>query len=164
MKNLEVAQLLYNIADILELQEIQWKPQAYRKAAQAIELLTEDIATIYKAGKLEEIPSVGKHIAEKIEEIITTGKLKYYDELKKQVKVDIAQLRSIPGLGPKKIKVLYKKLQVHNITDLEKALQAHKVKKLTGFGEKTEQVFQEGIQLLKTRPRRFLWETLNRKY
>src|SRR3989338_7134521 len=100
MKNLDVAKLLYNIADILELQEVQWKPQAYRKAAQSVESLTENIEEIYKQGKLEEIPGVGKNIAEKIEEIIKTRKLKYYEDLKKEFKLDIEQLRSIPGLGP----------------------------------------------------------------
>ena len=70
MKNLDVAKLLYNIADILELQDVQWKPQAYRKAAQAIESLGDDIAEINKQGKLEQISGVGKHIAEKITEFL----------------------------------------------------------------------------------------------
>ena len=102
MKNQLIVKILNNIADILELQEIQFKPAAYRRAAQSIESLSEDIEEIYHREGLEEIPGVGRHIAEKIAEIIETGKLKYYDQLKKEVKVDIEQLNEIPSLGPKK--------------------------------------------------------------
>ena len=86
MRNLEVARILENIGDILELQEVPFKPQAYHKAALAVEFLTEEIKDIYNRGELEEIPGVGKHIAAKIEEILKTGKLKYYEQLKKKVK------------------------------------------------------------------------------
>ena len=87
MKNLEIAQILNNIANILELEEVQFKPRAYRNAARAIESLSEDIKDIYNRGELENIPGVGKHIAEKIKEIIETGKLKYYQKLKKKTKI-----------------------------------------------------------------------------
>jgi len=157
MKNLEIAKILYNIADILELQEVQWKPQAYRKAAQAIESLSEDIKEVYEKGELEEIPGIGKHIAEKIIEIIKTGKLKYYQKLKKVVKVDIEELKGIPSLGPKKIKFLYKKLGIKNIKDLEKEIKKKKLQGLTGFGEKTERSILEGIDLVKNKPKRFLY-------
>ncbi len=160
MKNIEVAQLLYRIADILELQEVQWKPQAYRKAAQAIESLSEDIKELQRNDKLLEIPGVGENIAEKIDEYLTTGKLKYYDQLKKEVKVDLEQLNQIPSLGPKKIKILYQKLGVKTIADLETAIKQHKVRGLDGFGEKTEQTLEEGIRLIKTRPKRFLYASL----
>ena len=139
MKNLEVAQILNNIADILELEEVQFKPRAYRNAARTIESLTEDIKEIYERGELENIPGVGKHIAKKIKEIIETGKLKYYEKLKKKTKVNIEELHRIPGLGPKKIKFLYKKLKIKNVKDLEKAIKQKKLVKLKGFGEETEQ-------------------------
>jgi len=157
MKNLEIVRILNNIADILELQEVQFKPQAYRKAALEIENLTEDIEEICQRGELEEIPGVGKNIAEKIEEIIKTGKLQYYEKLKKEVAVDIEHLNEIPGLGPKKIKLLYKKLGIKTVADLEKACQKHQVQTLEGFGVKTEEDFLRGIELIKTRPKRFLY-------
>ena len=127
MKNLEVVQILNTIADILELQNVQWKPQAYRKAARSIEALSEDIAEIAKRGELRKIPGIGEAISEKIEEIIKTGKLRYYEQLKKDIKIDLEQLSSIPGLGPKKIKVLYEKLKIKNISDLEKAIRQKKL-------------------------------------
>ncbi|MEK6940037.1 MAG: DNA polymerase/3'-5' exonuclease PolX, partial [Nanoarchaeota archaeon] len=117
----------------------------------------EDIEDIYERNELEEIPGVGKHIAEKIAEIIETGKLKYYEKLKREVKVDVEGLNEIPSLGPKKIKVLYKKLGVKDVTDLEKVLKQHKVRELEGFGEKTEETLLHGIELLKKRPSRFLY-------
>jgi len=157
MKNQLIVKILNNIADILELQEVEFKPIAYRRAAQSIESLSEDIADIYERNELEEIPGVGKHIGEKIAEIIETGKLKYYEKLKKEIKIDLEQLNEIPGLGPKKIKFLYKTLDVRDLKDLEKVLKQHKVRELEGFGEKTEETLLHGIELLKKRPSRFLY-------
>lgn len=157
MKNLEIAKILNNIADILELQGVEFKPQAYRKAALSIEGLTEDIEELYQQGKLQDIPGVGASIAEKIEEIIKTGKLQYYEKLKKEVKIDIEELNSIPGLGPKKMKVLYQKLNVKNIKDLEEVIKEGKLQELAGFGEETAKNLLQGIQIVKTRPKRFLY-------
>lgn len=157
MKNLELAKILYNIADILELKEIPFKPMAYRRAARAIETLSEDIEEIAKEEKLEDIPGVGKSIAEKIIEFLKTGKIKAYEQLKKQVKLNIEELNAVPGLGPKKIKILYKKLGIKNLRDLEKAIKAKKLQKLAGFGEETEKNLLRGIRLVKSRPKRFLY-------
>ena len=155
MENHEIAKILDNIADILELQGIPWKPQAYRNAARSIELLSEDIQDIYQRDELEEIPGVGKAIAEKIKELLETDKLEYYKKLKKKFKIDLESLKNIPELGLKRIKSLYQKLRIKNLEDLEKALKARKIRELSGFGEKTELLFLEGIKALKTR-RRFL--------
>ena len=157
MKNQLIVNILNNIADILELQEVEFKPQAYRRAAQSIESLSEDIEEVYKREELEEIPGVGRHIAEKIAEIIETGKLKYYEKLKKEIKVDVEGLNEIPSLGPKKIKILYQKLGVKDVKDLERVVKQHKVRELEGFGEKTEETLLQGIELLKKRPSRFLY-------
>ncbi len=157
MKNLLIAKILNNIADILELQGINFKPQAYRKAALSVEGLAEDIEELYQQGKLQEIPGVGGSIAEKIEEIIKTGKLQYYDKLKKEIKIDIEELNSIPGLGPKKIKILYQKLQVKNVKDLEAAIKNGKLQQLAGFGEETAKNLLKGIEFFKTNPQRFLY-------
>src|SRR3989344_2803389 len=99
MKNQLIVKILNNIADILELQEVQYKPQAYRRAAQSVESLSEDIEEVYGRGGLEDIPGVGKHIGEKIAEIIDTGKLRYYEDLKKEIKIDVEALNEVPSLG-----------------------------------------------------------------
>ncbi len=157
MKNLEIAKLLENIAGILELKEVQFKPQAYRKAARAIESLAEDIGEIARKEKLEDIPGVGKSISGKIREYLETGKIRAYEQLKKQIKVNLEELNSIPGLGPKKIKVLYQKLKIKNLGELEKAAKAKKIQKLTGFGEETEKALLQGVHLVRSRPKRFLY-------
>jgi len=157
MKNLEVVALLNKIADILELQGIDFKPYAYRKAALGIESLSEDIEDIYLQNKLKDIPGVGESIAQKIAEFLEKGRLDYYEKLQKEVKVDIAALSQIPFLGPKKINVLYTKLGIKNIPDLEKAARQHQIQELAGFGEETEKKILEGIQFLRTNPTRFLY-------
>lgn len=141
MRNEEIAKIFFEVADILEMQNVQWKPKAYRAAAFAIESLGEPVADIYKRGglkALEEIPGVGEAIAKKIEELIKTEKLGYLDELRKSMPLDVEALNAVPGLGPKKLMALYKKLKVRNIGDLRKAAEQHKIMKLPGFGEKSE--------------------------
>ncbi len=161
-KNSQVAAVLYEIADLLEIQDVQWKPQAYRKAAQTIESLPEDIAEIAKDGKgarkkLEELPGVGKHIGEKVAELVKTGKLGYLEKLKKQIPIDVEQLMQIEGLGPKTIKRLYKQLKVKTLADLKRAAREGKIRKLEGLGEKKEQQILENIQRIEKRgPQRFL--------
>ena len=146
MKNQEIAKLFYDIADLLELTDKDFfKPRAYRKAAQTIESLSTDITEYYKDNKLREIPGVGKAIEEKIKELIKTGKLKYYEELKKKIPIDL-RILDIPGLGPKKAKVLYKKLKIKTIADLKKAAEENKISKLEHFGKKTEQEILKGIK------------------
>ena len=159
MKNFEVVKVLSEIAIFLEMDEVQFKPRAYEKAARSIEALEEDVEEIYKKGGIKdlmEIPGVGRNIAGKIEELITTGKLKYYEELKKKVPVDLENLSRIEGLGPKKIKILWQKLKIKNIDDLEKAALAHKISKLLGFKEKTEQNIIKGIEFAKKSKGRYV--------
>lgn len=152
MKNLEVARILNLIGDILELQGIEFKPRAYQKAARAIEGLTEEVEEIYRSKGLkglDEIPGVGKSIAEKIEEFIKTGKIRKYEELKKKVPIELEELGRVPGLGPKKIRLLYQKLGVRNLRDLEKAIKEHKLRKMAGLGEVTEENLGKGLELVK---------------
>ncbi len=156
MKNKEVAELLFNIADILDMLGVAFKPRAYRKAARAIENLGEDIEVYFRSNRLEEIPGVGKSIAEKISEFLETGKSSYYEELKKKVPEGVAAMVEIPGMGPKKAMVLYKKLGIKSISDLETAIKKKKLRGLRGFGEKTEQDILKGIELLKSGMERFL--------
>jgi len=159
VKNQEIANILYEIADFLEMEEVAFKPYAYQKAAITLESLEEDIEEIYKKGGiegLEEIPGVGKSIAEKIEEYLKTGKIKYYAELKKKTPVEIEELTAVEGLGPKRVKVLHQKLGIRNLKDLERAAKSHKIAHLFGFDEKTEKNILEGIAFLKRSKGRFL--------
>jgi DNA polymerase (family 10) len=159
MKNQEIANILYEIAYYLEMEGIAFKPFAYQKAAITLENLEENVEDIYKKGgikALEKIPGVGKSIAQKIEEYLKTGKIKYYEEFKKKTPVDVEELTSIEGVGPKMVKVLYQKLGVRSIRDLEKVAKEGKIASLFGFGKKTEKNILEGIEFLKRSKGRFL--------
>lgn len=149
--NNSVAEIFYGIAEYLDMDNIPFKPRAYEKAAETIEALEEDVSETYKKGglkALEEIPGVGVSMAEKIEEFIKTGRVKYYEDLKKKMPVDIDALRKVEGLGPQSIKKLYEKLKIRNISDLEKAAQEGKIRKLAGFGEKSEAKILKSLEFL----------------
>jgi len=159
MKNPEISKLLRMMAIYLEMKGIQFKPQAYEKAAYSIEALDEDIEDfIKKKGKegLKELPGVGESIAEKIIEYLKTGKIKELEELKQQVPVDVETLTSIEGVGPKIVYKLYKALGIKTIDDLEKACLEHKIRRLPGFGEKSEEKILRGIQFFKQGGGRFI--------
>jgi len=159
MNNQEIAKIFYDIAIYLEMEEVVFKPYAFEKAALSLESFSEDVENIYKKGgikALEEIPGVGKSIAEKIEEYIKTGKVKEYEAFKKKMPVNIDELSAVEGIGPKMIRDLYKNLKIKNLNDLEKAAKAGKIRKLSGFGEKTEKNILQGIEFLKRNKGRFL--------
>jgi DNA polymerase (family X) len=159
MKNFEVAKILRNISILHDMDEVQFKPRAYEKAASSVEALEEEVEEIYGRGgvkALTDIPGVGESIAEKIEELIKTGKLRYYEELLSKTPVDLDSLYGIEGVGPKTIKVLYTKLGIENIDDLEKAAQAHKISKLPHFKQKTEENIMRSIEFAKNSRGRFI--------
>jgi len=152
MKNREVADMFFEMADVLEMQGVDWKPNAYRKAARAIETWSEPIEKIYAKGGMKalmEIPGVGKGLAEKIEEFLKTGKMKEYAKLIKKIPRGVEEMLHVPGLGPKKVMFLHKKLRVKNVKELEKAVKAGKLRKLSGFGEKSEKDVMRGLEILK---------------
>ena len=150
MKNKEVADIFNKVAALLEIKgDNPYRIRAYQKAAQTIEALTADVEELAKQGKLEKLPGIGPDLASKIKEILKTGTLPLYEELKKDVPLILLNFLEIPGLGPKKVKVLYEKLGITNIEELERACKAHKIAKLPGFGWKTEENILKGIKLFK---------------
>jgi DNA polymerase (family 10) len=156
--NAEIAAIFREIALFLEMQGVQFRPRAYEKVAYSLDAMDESLRDIYERGgkkALREIPGVGEAIADKIEELIRTGALRYYDDLRKEVPVDIQALTAIEGVGPKSVKVLYDKLGVKNVEDLERAARAGRVRKLSHFGERTEQKILRGIGFLKQSSGRF---------
>lgn len=146
MKNKKVASILHRVADYMEMDDVDFRTKAYHRAAHTIETLNVDIADIAEQGKLEELPGIGKHIHEKIQEILDTGKLQYLEDLKVKFPVDISSLKSVEGLGPKKIKLLYHELGIKNLDDLEKEGKRHNIRKLKGMGVKTEVKILQNIE------------------
>ena len=151
-KNQEIAKIFNEIARFLRIENVPFKPYAYEKGAAYLEAMPEDVKEIYlKGGRkaLEELPGIGKAMSEHIEEFVKTGKIKFYQEMKKKLPVDMDALLRVEGMGPKKAKVLYEKLEVKNLKDLERAAKAGKIAPLFGFGETTEKNILQGLEFLK---------------
>jgi DNA polymerase (family 10) len=149
LRNREVAELLYETADIMEFQQIEWKPRAYRRAAQNIENFGEDIEKVYeKKGKkgLTEIPGVGESIADHIAEYLKTGKVEKFEGLKGKAPSGTAELMEIRGLGAKKMKKLADKLEIKTMSDLKNAVKSHRIRRLSGFGVKSEENIARAIE------------------
>ena len=159
MKNQELAKIFSSMAIFLKMDSIAFRPQAYEKAAFALETLNQDVEEIYqKKGihGLKEIPGVGSTIAERIEEYLRTDKIKYYQELKEKMPVNLEELLAVEGIGPKTVKELYRRLKIKNLGELEKAARGGKIRSLANFGEKTEKNILQSIEFLKRGRGRFL--------
>ena len=143
----QVAEILHEIGILLELKgENPFKTRAYSNAARALETLNEPLDLIVKENRLDKIKGIGDGLQKKISELVVTGKLVFYDELKASLPAGLMELLQIPGLGPKKVKSLYKNLNVTTIEELEQACLQGKVAVLDGFGEKTQSKIIEGIK------------------
>lgn len=149
MKNQEIAKIFNEIADLLELKgENRFRIRAYRRAALNIEGLTKNIEEISHEDILK-IPGIGRDLAGKMEEYIKTGMIQAYEKLKQEIPGELSTLLSVPGLGPKTSKLLYEKLKITNIDELEKSASEHKLAGLPGIKGKTEENILKGIDMLK---------------
>jgi len=136
-KNQEIAQIFEKIADALEFKgENLFRVNAYRKAARVLSELPDDIEEIWKKGKLNEIPGIGKGMAEKIDEYLKTGKMKKYEEAISGIPEGLLELLNVPNLGPKTLSLAYKKLNVRSLDDLKRVIEDGSLAKLFGMGEK----------------------------
>src|SRR3972149_839188 len=150
MDNGEVARILNAMADMLEIKgDNPFRIRAYRRAAQNIEGLAEDVATLTVRHTLEEIPGIGKDLASKIHEIITTGTFQEYEKLKVQVPSGVVELLKIPGVGPKTAQFLHETKGIDSIARLEAAARAGELRGLPGIKAKTEENILRGIEMLK---------------
>lgn len=159
MRNQEIAKIFYEMAEFLDADKVSFKPYAYRRAAASLENLKGDVFDIYKTDGvkgLKNIDGIGESIAEHIEEYLKTGKIKIHEKYKKNLPLKIDELTRVEGLGIRKIKVLYNKLGIKNLKDLERSAKAGKIAPLFGFGEKTEKNILQGIEFLKRDKGRFL--------
>ena len=149
MKNQQIAGMFNEIADLLELKgENVFRIRAYRRAAQNMDNLSRDVSTLSEEEVIA-IPGIGKDLAGKIREYLETGKMAKHEELKKEIPGGVLELLSIPGLGPKKAKMLYDKLKITSVDDLEAAIQKGKLTGLPGIQKKTEENILKGISFLK---------------
>ncbi len=147
--NRQVAEILLRIADALEIKgEIIYKALAYRKAADNILSLGQDINEVWQEGKLRDIPGVGKALSEKIDELLRTGRLGYYERLQEEIPPGVVELLSIPDVGPKTAKLLWERLGITSVAEAERAAREGKLRDLPGLGQKSEAKILAGIKSL----------------
>jgi len=156
MDKYQVAAVLYEIADLLDLQGVAFKPVAYRRAARNIEALEDDFDKIVAEGRLKDIPGVGDAMTKKIEELVTTGELRYLKQLRSEIPAGLVNLLRVPDVGPKTAMILYKELGISSIDQLKDAVLNHRLHGIKGFGEKTEEKILQGIKTLESKGGRTL--------
>src|ERR1041385_7297486 len=143
----EVAEILVSIATLLELKgENPFKTRAYHNAARALETMEDPLDKVIAEERLGEVKGIGESLQKRICELVTTGQMVYYEELKAATPPGLVAMLGIPGVGPKKIKALHDELGVESVEQLEQACKDGKVAKLKGFGEKTAANICEGIE------------------
>jgi DNA polymerase (family 10) len=149
MNNSRIAEIFEKIADILEIQqENPFRIRAYRKAAETLENISEDVSEL-EEDRLLELPGIGADLASKIKEFLKTGRISAYEKLRKKIGHSLLDMLSIPGVGPKTAKLLHEKFKIKSLADLEAKAKAHKIRGLPGIKEKTEENILKGLAFLK---------------
>jgi DNA polymerase (family 10) len=150
MTKQEVSEILDEIATLLELKgENPFKSRAYSNASRTIAGLDIDLAEAVRSGALKEVKGIGAALFEKITELVTTGKLAYYEELKASVPDGLLEMLRIPGLGPKRVRVIFDQLGISTLGELEYACNENRLLKLDGFGPKMQEKILQGIRYVR---------------
>jgi DNA polymerase (family X) len=150
VKNAEIARLFDLIADLLEIRgDNPFRIRAYRRAAQNVESLGEDIEAVAREGRLDDVPGVGKDLADKITEYLRTGRMRDLDALGKEIPRGVVELMNVPGVGPKTAKLLYDKAGIRDVAALEELARAGQLQGLPGIKAKTEANILKGIAVIK---------------
>ncbi len=148
MRNVEVARIFYELADLLEFKgEAVFKIRAYKNAARILASLDRPVEAVWKEGVLTGIPGIGKNIAAKIEEILTTGNLKKHKELLREIPPGLLEIMSLPGIGPKRAAMFHKELDLTSLEELAGAARKAQVRYLPGMGAKTEYDILRNIRM-----------------
>ncbi|MBU2598201.1 MAG: DNA polymerase/3'-5' exonuclease PolX [Actinobacteria bacterium] len=146
----KIAKIFEDLADMLEIKgDNPFRIRAYRKVARNIRTLTDEFEKFADEGRLDQIPGIGEGMKEKIYEILDTGRLQFYEDLKSEIPPSLVKLLSVPGIGPKLAKKFYDELNIRDIEQLEKMAKEHHLAGLPGIKEKTEQNILKGIEMLK---------------
>ncbi|MBI0582684.1 MAG: DNA polymerase/3'-5' exonuclease PolX [Methanomassiliicoccus sp.] len=156
MTNSEIAAMLYEFAELTDLEGDVFKRNAYRRAAQSIEELDGDVAEYDREGRLESIPGVGKAIAQKIAEMVETGRSAKLEELRSKFPPGIVELMKVPEIGPRSLVRLHQELGIKDLEDLRQAALQHRIRSLKGFGERSEENILKGIAVVQGQGGRML--------
>jgi len=151
LRNTEIASLFNEIADFLEIKgENPFRVRAYRRAAQAMEGLSEDVAAVAARGGLQEIPGIGRDLAGKIQEYLERGAVAYLEDLRKEIPPGVVEMMGIHGVGPKTAKLLYERAGVTSVDRLEEMVRAHALVGIPGIQVKTQENILKGIAVWKS--------------
>jgi DNA polymerase (family 10) len=157
MDNKQIAGILQAIGQILEIQdENPFKVRAYAAAARTLEALSVEVRSLVEQKTLGELPGIGPALEEKITQLVTTGRMKYYDDLRKGIPAGVLEMLRIPTVGPKKVKVLWKELGVTSLEALREACDKGRLVDLKGFGERTQEKILQGLAFLSRHAGQFL--------
>jgi DNA polymerase (family 10) len=152
MENSEIARIFHNVADLLEIKgENPYKIRAYRNVVRSIKELTVPLRELVVQGRLKEVPGAGEAIRQKIVELVSTGRLTYYDKLASQFPEGISSLLEIPGVGPKTAKMLYHESGIRSLAELEKAIKSEQLEPIPGLGPKTKENIRRGLESMKNK-------------
>lgn len=155
LTNRDIAEIFENIADLLEIKgESVFRVLAYREGAQTIRDLPRDLSAIHAEGKLTELPNIGDTLADKIEEMLTTGELQFYKRITAEIPLSLVEILHVNGVGPKKVKRFWQELGILTLPQLESAAREGKLRGMSGMGAKSEQKILEGIEALNRRTNR----------
>ena len=162
MRNLEIAKVFSDISDLLDIRgENPFRIRAYRRAAQNLESLAEDVASVAVRGDLMEIPGIGKDLASKIREYLENGTLRFLEDLKGEIPEGLIQLMNIRGVGPKKAKLFFDALDIRDLEGLERAAREGRLRTLPGMGTTSEAKVLRGISLFREGgSRMYLWNAM----
>ncbi len=153
--NDELARIFYEIGDMLEIRgEMAFKVGAYRRAADSMANSPIDISAAYRAGSPPQLAGVGKAIDEKLAELADTGRLRFYERLRRDVPPSVVTLLAVPGLGPRTAGDLWRQAGIASLDDLERAASTGQLRSIRGISEKTEAKLLDGLEQLRKRPAR----------
>jgi DNA polymerase (family 10) len=159
MENMEISRILNEIADLLEIKGVPYKPIAYRRAAETVNSHSEPVREL-NIHELNKLPGIGKSIAKKIDDLNKTGELPYFEELKSECPIDFESLLAVEGVGPKTVKLLYQSLEIKNLDDLEEMAKHHQIRRIKGMNEKKETNILENIRFARKKTRSLLGDVL----
>ncbi len=149
MKNREIVDIFDQVANMLAIRGDQiHRILAYRRAAESIGALGRDINHVYAEGKLTDIPGIGKTLAAKIEEMLTTGRLEFYERLSEEIPPSLLEMLRVEGIGPKRVKQIYDTLEITTLDELTVAARDGKLRQLPRMGQKTEVRLLRAIEAL----------------
>jgi DNA polymerase (family 10) len=159
MENMEISRILNEIADLLEIKGVPYKPIAYRRAAETVKSHSEPVREL-NIHELNKLPGIGKSIAKKIDDLNKTGELPYFEELKSECPIDFESLLAVEGVGPKTVKLLYQSLEIKDLDDLEEMAKHHQIRRIKGMNEKKETNILENIRFARKKTRSLLGDVL----